>query len=300
MSSKLIVKDNALINASYSLSLAEQRLVLLAIIEARKTNYSKDYSERLTVTASSYMQQFNVERQSAYQVLKQACERLFERRFSYQEQRKKGVANITSRWVSEVVYVDESAVVEIVFTPAVVPLITELERHFTSYELEQVAGLSSGYAVRLYEILIAWRGVGAVPKIELQQLRQQLGVEPDEYQRMHHFKARVLDLAIKQVNDHTDIIAEYEQHKTGRKITDISFKFKPKNKAKAVKQVKLSPKQIDTYSSKLARLNSLGSLSPSGASYDEFAKIIAGELRTDEGVKKYLPYLLEVGFNASH
>ena len=31
--SKLIVKDNALMNASYNLDLVEQRLILLAIIE---------------------------------------------------------------------------------------------------------------------------------------------------------------------------------------------------------------------------------------------------------------------------
>ncbi|MDX8205429.1 RepB family plasmid replication initiator protein, partial [Acinetobacter pittii] len=34
---QLVVKDNALINASYTLSLVEQRIVLLAIIEARET-----------------------------------------------------------------------------------------------------------------------------------------------------------------------------------------------------------------------------------------------------------------------
>ena len=34
---ELIVKDNALIDASYSLDLIEQRLILLAIIEARET-----------------------------------------------------------------------------------------------------------------------------------------------------------------------------------------------------------------------------------------------------------------------
>lgn len=296
MSSKLVVKDNALINASYSLSLIEQRLVLMAIIEARKANHKKDYSERLTVTANSYMQQFDVERQTAYRVLKQACGKLFERRFSYQEQRTKGVANITSRWVSEVVYIDDTAVVEIVFAPAVIPLITELEKHFTSYEIEQVAGLNSGYAVRLYEILIAWRGVGAVSEIELQTLRERLGVEPNEYQKMHHFKARVLDLAISQINEHTDITAQYEQHKTGRKITGISFTFT--HKTKPVKPVKLTPKQIETYSSKLARLSSLGSKAPVGASTEEYASKIATELKTSEGVKKYLPHLIKLGFKS--
>ncbi|CVH84897.1 hypothetical protein AMPH_60537 [Acinetobacter baumannii] len=33
----LIVKDNALINASYNLDLVEQRLILLSIIEARES-----------------------------------------------------------------------------------------------------------------------------------------------------------------------------------------------------------------------------------------------------------------------
>ena len=33
--SRLVVKDNALMNASYNLDLVEQRLILLAIIEAR-------------------------------------------------------------------------------------------------------------------------------------------------------------------------------------------------------------------------------------------------------------------------
>ena len=33
---ELIVKDNALIQASYTLGLAEQRLILLAILQARK------------------------------------------------------------------------------------------------------------------------------------------------------------------------------------------------------------------------------------------------------------------------
>ena len=33
---RLVVKDNALINASFNLSLVEQRLMLLAITEARE------------------------------------------------------------------------------------------------------------------------------------------------------------------------------------------------------------------------------------------------------------------------
>ena len=303
--SKLIVKDNALINASYSLSLVEQRLVLLAILEARQNNADGNYDKPITVTADSYMEHFNVQRGTAYEVLQLACKSLFERRFSYQEKRGKGVANITSRWVSQIAYIENTAMVELIFTPAVIPLVTELEKHFTSYELAQVAGLNSAYAVRLYELCIAWRKVGKVPTIDLQDLRNKLGVLDDEYQHMHHFKARVLLPALKQINEHTDITADYKQHKTGRTITGISFTFKQKPSAKTIATdtpsnadtfIKMNAEQIAMFSSKLARLPELGNSAPSTAGYDDYAKIIAADLADKTKQAKYLPYLDKVGF----
>ncbi|WP_035336783.1 replication initiation protein RepM, partial [Acinetobacter junii] len=214
MKKDLIVKDNALINASYNLDLAEQRLILLAILEARESNTPSDRD--LTIHAESYINHFNVHRNTAYKVLKDACKNLFERRFSYQKLTAKGnLENVMSRWVQRVSYVENEALVRIRFSDDVVPLITNLEKHFTSYELEQVSNLTSVYAIRLYEVLIAWRSTGKVTMIEISELRSKLGVEPNEYQKMANFKSRVLDLAIQQINDHTDIKAEYEQHKRG-------------------------------------------------------------------------------------
>ena len=74
-------------------------------------------------------------------------------------------------------YVDTLAILEITFAPDVVPLITRLEEHFTSYQLKQVSQLTSKYAIRLYELLIAWREVGKTPQIDLAEFRQKIGVE---------------------------------------------------------------------------------------------------------------------------
>ena len=140
--SDLIVKDNALMNASYNLDLVEQRLILLAILEARESGKGINANDPLTVHAESYINQFGVARQTAYQALKDACKDLFARQFSYQEKRERGRANITSRWVSQIAYIDETATVEVIFAPAVVPLITRLEEQFTQYDIEQISGLS--------------------------------------------------------------------------------------------------------------------------------------------------------------
>ncbi|WP_421680409.1 replication initiation protein RepM [Streptomyces sp. LaBMicrA B280] len=231
--SELIVKDNALMNASYNLDLVEQRLILLAIVEARESGKGINANDPLTVHAESYINQFGVHRTTAYQALKDACKDLFARQFSYQEKRERGRANITSRWVSQIAYIDETATVEIIFSPAVVPLITRLEEQFTQYDIEQISGLSSAYAVRMYELLICWRSTGKTPVIELGEFRKRIGVLDTEYTRTDNLKMRVIELALKQINDHTDITATYEQHKKGRTITGFSFKFKQKKKTES-------------------------------------------------------------------
>ncbi|WP_201586298.1 replication initiation protein RepM [Psychrobacter phenylpyruvicus] len=233
---ELVVKDNALINASYSLSLVEQRLILLAIVITREHHHNMQWDfmlgKPIEISASDYVEAFGVTRQTAYEALQEACKTLFNRQFSYQEREVKGIWKKTSRWVSDIAYMNETATVSFTFAPAVLPLIIQLEKHLTSYELQQVANLSSAYAVRLYEVLIAWRSVGKTPLIKVDDLKEMLGIKSSEYTRMSNFKSRVLDYSLGQINEHTDIKASYEQHKQGRVITGFTFKFKMKSKPK--------------------------------------------------------------------
>ena len=309
MKTELVVKDNALINASYNLDLVEQRLILLAIVEARESGKGINANDPLTVHAESYINHFSVHRNTAYQALKDACKDLFARQFSYQEQRPKGVANITSRWVSQIAYIDNSATVELIFAPAIIPLVTRLEEQFTSYELKQVSGLSSAYAIRLYEVLIAWRSTGKTPIIELSDFRQKLGVLEGEYSRFNNFKVRVLDPAIKQINEYTDITVKAEQHKKGRSVSGFSFKFKQKQQAKIEKPVdpKRDPNTPDffipmtdaqrhLFAHKLSTLHEMSEYSVGTESYEDFAKRIADMLLQPEKFRTFYPLLVQLGF----
>lgn len=306
MKTELIVKDNALINASYNLDLVEQRLILLAIVEARESGKGINANDPLTVHAESYINQFGVHRNTAYQALKDACDDLFARQFSYQSLSEKGnVINHKSRWVSEVAYIDNEAVVRLIFAPAIVPLITRLEEQFTKYEIQQISNLTSVYAVRLYEILIAWRSTGKTPLITLYDFRQKIGVLETEYKRMYDFKKYVLDIALKQVNEHTDITVKVEQHKTGRSITGFSFSFKQKNpvtnSANSISQSKdiqitLTDAQRYLFASKLSELPEMAKLSQGTESYEQFAVRIADMLQVPDKLKELTPLLRKVGF----
>lgn len=289
----LIVKDNALINASYNLDLVEQRLILLAIIEARESGKGISANDPLVINAESYINQFNVHRTTAYQALKDACKNLFSRQFSYQIVLPNGkIHHKTTRWVSEIGYIEQDATVDLIFSPAVVPLITRLEEHFTKYDIEQVSKLSSGYAIRMYELLICWRSTGKSPIIPLEEFRNRVGVLDTEYQRIERLKHSVLELALKQINEHTDITASYEQHKKGRVITGFSFKFKQK-KPKQAEIATETPKrdqtgetplkpltepQIAKYSAILCKLGNLSELAGT-MDYPAFANWLGNILR---------------------
>lgn len=241
MKNNLVVKDNALVSASYYLSLAEQRLILLGIVEARN-NQSKD--NEFIIHVNSYISAFGVDDSTAYLTIKEACKRLRGRYFTYDRLVNGSIEEVESNWIQSIAYATNSSYVKIKFTEAVMPLITNLEKHFTSYQIEQVKDLTSIYSIRLYELLISWKKTKKV-ELPLADLRLKLGIEPNEYKAMNNFKAKVLDLAITQINQHTDITAKYVQVKTGRQITGFKFSFRQKEKQSKAKELNRDNSTID-------------------------------------------------------
>ncbi len=303
----LVVKDNALVNASFKLDLIEQRLIILAITEARETGTGIDSDSHLTIHASKYIETFGGERQAAYKALKSASETLFFRYFSFTSLHETGVKHHRSRWVSDIAYQDGTASVDIRFSPIIAPLITRLEKHFTSYDIEQISHLTSKYAIRLYELLIAWKNTRQVVSFDLQDFRDKIGLDTDEYKTMSNFKKFVLDVAVSQINEHTDMTVSYQQKKKGVRVSGFDFRMKMKPTQPKIKArdpdtdifVKLTDAQRSMFGSKLAHDNRIESeyahLIGAG-SYEDFGKVLADKLLEEKFFKKVYPILLENGF----
>ena len=224
--SNLVVKTNRLNTVTQNLSLTEVRIMQLAIVDARETGKGLSTDKPLTISASRYAEAFGVSRQSAYEAILKAEKSLFDRRFSFLDDDDKMVK---SRWVQRVKYLDDEASIEVILTYDVVKEVTRIdgyEQFFTQYLLEQTAHMNSAYSVRLYELLVQWKTAKKTPVFELQQFREQLGVENNEYQRMYDFKNRVLDVAVKEINEKTDIQTSYDQVKEDAKLLGLSLLLK--------------------------------------------------------------------------
>ena len=298
---KLVVKNNALIEASFNLSLVEQRVLLLAIVEARETK-NLTPSTALEITATTYNNQYNVGQAEAYNQLVEASKQLFNRQFSYLDTYKGVNAVTVSRWVKTITYVKTKGTVVLYLSDTVIAMISRLEAHFTKYLLDQVATLKSQYSIRLYELFARYLPLGNSKKFEVMQLRKTLGIADDEYKSIAYLKRDVIDKAINEINKKTDITVSYEQFKQGRTITHLLFKMKQKPQAKTVqaeeKPKQLTEKQLDMFADKLAKSSKFQNehTAPIGASTEEYAQIIKKKLKQPKKVQEWLPHLKEVGY----
>ena len=301
---RLVVKDNALIDASFNLSLVEQRLMLLAIVEARELP-SLTFDTPVKVSVKSYIDAYKVVGNNAYKQVQDTVDTLFERQFSYYDPTMD--ERFKERWIYKASYIDDKGHIVLFFTPTVISMISRLYANFTQYLLEQVSDFKSKYSIRLYELLIKYRDIGVSKKFEIGELRSKLGLENTEYKAMCDFKGYVLDKAIKDISDKADIQIKYEQFKEGRKVSHILFKF-VKKKEKKPKDSRdkntvdmftgLSIKQCLMFGDKLSRDTAFQNHYKAnvGESIEDYSERIATMLSDSFYVKEWMPYLESVGY----
>ena len=313
----MVVKNNKLVSASYYLSLNEIRLLDIALADLSQYEECEKHittiPDFVEIRAEHYAELYDVTIEQAYTALREASEQLFMRYFTYrvkseafpshEEERK-------ARWVQEIGYVKGQGLVTLSFTKGLVELAGKLKGSFSRYHLEQKAPLTSIYAHRLYEMMLQWRGSKNVPLIYYSELRDRFQIDKHEYTRVSNFKARVLDPAIEQINEFTDITVSYKQQKEGRKIVGFIFKFKFKEKVKKKEDDSnrdentpdlfhnLTDKQISLFGAKLANDASFGSkYAKVGEDTKAFEQRIKQELTNLDNQKKWAKDLKRVGYN---
>lgn len=94
------------------------------------------------------------------------------------------------------------------------PLMFDFKDRYFKYELWNALRLKSANQIRMYEILKQYENIGK-REIKVDDLRELLGIAPNEYPRWDRFKDRVLDSCQQALKQFTDICYTYERGKTG-------------------------------------------------------------------------------------
>lgn len=223
----LIVKHNDLVNARYqSFTLAEQRVILILLAQIRPNDEDfKDY--RISLNDFSKIIGMPISG-SFYENVKATCDKLTDRKIHIQQ----GNSWLITHWVSSAKYMHGSGYVELSFDPKLKPYLLRLKDHFTEYKLDIAVKFKSQYSIRLYEVLKKEAQIEShyrhkkqfEKKYSVDDLRIIFALEESDYKLFGHFKTKVLEPAIKDISDKTDLnIFETRFIKTSRKITAISF-----------------------------------------------------------------------------
>jgi len=230
----VVVKSNEVIAASYRLTLNEQRIVLACIakIDSMKeltkedgVTIRVDEIKDLLVTTDLNMKGF-------YSALKSATDKLYERSILLDDEGSK------RRWVYEVKYNKHQGDITLFFSPTIIPYLSELKGNFTKYKLEHIAHFKSVHSIRIYELLCQWSFMGE-REIEIDKLKLMLGLE-DKYARPTNFIKRVIEVAVDEINTHSNINVAFGLRKTGRQITHIQLSFGIKKNENKKQQKKIS------------------------------------------------------------
>jgi plasmid replication initiation protein len=164
-------------------------------------------------------------RQWNYQQLREATADMGSRMFEVETEKR-----YQQLWMFQKVdYVKGKGCLQIQLTQPIRPYIFNLKENFTSYQLHSALKLSSKYAKRIYQIVSQWKDKETTRTYTIDELKCMLylkdpkGKEPELFQNISQLKARVLDTAIRQVSEHTDLRIDYTLIKRGKAYESIRF-----------------------------------------------------------------------------
>jgi len=108
--------------------------------------------------------------------------------------------------------------------PQIVPYISGLTGNFTTNNLLEANSISYG-ATRLREVCSSWANAGYA-YYSVDEWRALLGATSPSYDVMSQFRRRILNPAVKEVNENTNLQVESVEIKQGRKVTHIKMMIK--------------------------------------------------------------------------
>jgi len=219
ISNHRVTQANHLVEANYSITLNEKRLIIIAI--SKINSKEKMIDRTFTVTAKEFADFYSMDLKNAYVELYEAVDKLWKREAVITDNENE---LDTIRWIERRKVKKNNrndGAVTIIFTQSIEPYLSALNRAFTSYEIKNIANLSTPYSIRLYEIGKRYEGLGQY-YYELDDFKDLLGLS-NNYNRFANLKARVLEPAIKEIKKETDIKMGYKVKRKNKSVIGIRF-----------------------------------------------------------------------------
>ncbi|MEY2842508.1 MAG: replication protein [Pseudomonadota bacterium] len=226
-----VTMSNALTRAGQGLSLAEKRLVMLAVSSLNSRRPTQPGELPTTkVTAIAYADEFGVDPCTAYEALQDASKALYNRSITFFEPAYKRngqplkPTRIDMRWVGECHYDKGEGSVTLAWWPRLLPSLTGLKSQFTSYQLQQASALRSAYSWRLLELLTRFKSTG-VAEYSIEDFAASMDATEKQRADFAAIRRKIIEPAVKELTEKDGWKIKWEPVKAGRRVATVRFTF---------------------------------------------------------------------------
>lgn len=216
-----------MVEARYNLPLGEQRLILTMI--ARIQPEDEDFKE-YRINVKEFADFLGIDKNSVYREFHKIQKSIVSRLLVFYE----NDGPLAVGWVSSAKYLENEGAVLLCFDPKLKPYLLQLKGNFTTCKLEMLLSFKSQYTMRVYGLLKQHQSMG-VRELEVELLREMLGIKEDQYTLYAHFKSRILEPVKKELYEKADLYFEFDEIKYGRRVGAIRFCIFTKKIIKPVK-----------------------------------------------------------------
>jgi len=234
-----VYQSNKLIEASYTLTVLEQRLIRVLASNIKKDD--DDFKEYEFKT-KDLIKVLNVSDSRFYREIDKITDLLMQRIIKIKSINDKEFEKY--HWVEVAKYKNGNLKLKI--NRELKPFYLSLD-WYTKYQLKNIMQFKSTYSFRLYELLKQYEKIGN-RSITIDDLRFSLAIDKKQYPKFANLKQKILSVALKEININTDLYIEFEELKEVRKVTSIKFYIKQnkvKNEIAATKEIIAAEKLTD-------------------------------------------------------
>jgi len=231
--SMTVSQDFPLVNAKYKLNTSEMKFILCAMtqLDSKHDEALKEYE----IKVSELEQKLQTKQNQTH--LKQFARKLMSKPLEVPTADGWIVAN----WFSDIEYVRGEAKFKVRFSEKLKPYLLQLKERFVSYNLKYILPLTSTYSVRIYQLLKEYERL-TKRYFTVEELQELLQV-PKSYKIYNRFKEKVLQVAERELLEHTDIYFTIEEEKEGRKVSRLIFRIYKNTHKKEAEEARLFDSQ---------------------------------------------------------
>lgn len=217
------VAANDIIKGKQSMTLQTARLIRLLVTQiAERDKDLKTYTCKITDLAKF----MNVPRNNLYRDVFKICECAMKSVVYIGTGNPKHPWELF-HWISTASY-DGKGTLTLRLSDEIKPYVLELEKWFTQYKLKNILEFNSYYAIRLYELIKCEDGatgnMQSELEFEIEELRQYFDCE-NKYKPFANFKKNTIEVAVREINEKSDIWLKPTYKKWGRAYTRVSFEI---------------------------------------------------------------------------